>query len=108
MNELMNLGPNTAHMNQKPQNPFSPDDRVIKSGDEDASVAVVVEVPPPEKDVGVYGQSMDGEAVCVASPSSCGVVNGRLIRAAVFGGGSGVRQLNFRAIRVRHHPPRRW
>jgi hypothetical protein len=70
MNELMDLGPNTAHMNQKPQNPFSPGDRVIKAGDEDASVAVVVEVLPPEKDVGVYGQSMDGEAVCVAFPSS--------------------------------------
>jgi hypothetical protein len=70
MNELMDLGPNTAHMNQKPQNPFSPGDRVIKAGDEDASVAVVVAVLPPEKDVGVYGQSMDGEAVCVAFPSS--------------------------------------
>jgi hypothetical protein len=70
MNELMDLGPNTAHMNQKPQNPFAPGDRVVKSGDEDASVAVVVEVLPPEKDVGVYGQSMEGVAVRVAFPSS--------------------------------------
>lgn len=70
MNELMDLGPNTAHMNQKPQNPFSPGDRVVKSGDSDASVAVVVEVLPPEKDAGVYGQSIDGEAVRVAFPST--------------------------------------
>jgi hypothetical protein len=70
MNELMDLGPNTAHMNQKPQNPFAPGDRVVKSGDGEASVAVVVEVLPPEKDVGVYGQSMEGEAVRVAFPST--------------------------------------
>lgn len=70
MNELMDLGPNTAHMNQKPQNPFSPGDRVVKADDKDASVAVVIEVLPPEKDMRVYGQSMDGEAVCVAFPSS--------------------------------------
>ncbi|WP_350355492.1 hypothetical protein [Halorarius litoreus] len=70
MNELMDLGPNTAFMNQKPENPFSPGDRVIKSGDDDASVAVVVDLLPPEKNVGVYGQQMDGEAVRVAFPSS--------------------------------------
>lgn len=70
MNELMDLGPNTAHMNQKPQNPFSPGDRVVKSDDEEASVAVVVEVLPPEKEAGVYGQSIDGEAVRVAFPST--------------------------------------
>lgn len=70
MNELIDLGPNTAHMNQKPENPFRPGDRVIKADDPDASVAVVVEVLPPEKDVGVYGQTMDGEAVCVAFPSN--------------------------------------
>jgi hypothetical protein len=70
MNELMDLGPNTAHMNQKPQNPFSPGNRVVKSDDPDASVAVVVEVLPPEKEVGIYGQSMDGEAVRVAFPST--------------------------------------
>ncbi len=69
MNELQDLGPNTAHMNQKPQNPFKPGDRVIKSGDDDASVAVVVEVVPPEKDVSLYGQTMDGEAVSVAFPN---------------------------------------
>ena len=70
MNELMDLGPNTAHMNQKPQNPFSPGDRVIKSADDDASVGVVIETPPPEKEVGIYGQTMEGEAVNVAFPSS--------------------------------------
>ena len=70
MNELIDLGPNTAHMNQKPENPFRPGDRVTKADDPDASVAVVVEVLPPEKDVGVYGQTMDGEAVSVAFPSS--------------------------------------
>ncbi|WP_255151328.1 hypothetical protein [Halorarius halobius] len=70
MNEIMDLGPNTAFMNQKPENPFSPGDRVIKSGDDDASVAVVVDLLPPEKEVGVYGQQMDGEAVRVAFPSS--------------------------------------
>ncbi|ACV12010.1 hypothetical protein Huta_1840 [Halorhabdus utahensis DSM 12940] len=70
MNELMDLGPNTAHMNQKPENPFSPGDRVVKAADSDASVAVVVEVLPPETEVGIYGQSMDGEAVRVAFPST--------------------------------------
>lgn len=69
MNELHELGPNTAHMNQKPQNPFSPGDRVLKASNDDASVAVVVEVLPPEKDVSLYGQSMEGEAVRVAFPN---------------------------------------
>lgn len=70
MNELIDLGPNTAHMNQKPSNPFAPGDRVIRADDEDASVAVVVDVLPPEKAVGAYGQEIDGEAVNVAFPTS--------------------------------------
>ena len=70
MNELHDLGPNTAHLNQKPQNPFRPGDRVQKSGDDDPSVAVVVEVLPPEADVSLYGQTMEGEAVSVAFPST--------------------------------------
>jgi hypothetical protein len=70
MNEFHELGPNTAHLNQKPQNPFTPGDRVQKAGDSEASVAVVVEVLPPEKEGQVYGQTMDGEAVSVAFPSS--------------------------------------
>ena len=43
---------------------------MVKAGDDDAAVAVVVEVLPPEKNVGVYGQTMDGEAVNVAFPDS--------------------------------------
>jgi hypothetical protein len=70
MNELHELGPNTAHLNQQPENPFEPGDRVVKTGDDDASVAVVVEVLPPERDVSLYGQTMDGEAVSVAFPSA--------------------------------------
>lgn len=70
MNELMDLGPNTAFMNQKPENPFAPGDRVINAGADDASVAVVVDLVPPEQEVGVYGQQMDGEAVRVAFPAS--------------------------------------
>lgn len=70
MNELIDLGPNTAHINQKPENPYRPGDRVIKADDSTASVAIVVEVLPPEKEVGVYGQTMDGEAVSVAFPNS--------------------------------------
>lgn len=70
MNALHELGPNTAHLNQKPQNPFAPGDRVVKAGDGDPSVAVVVEVLPPETEVDVYGQTMDGEAVSVAFPSA--------------------------------------
>jgi hypothetical protein len=70
MNDLADLGPNTANMNQKPDNPFEPGDRVVKKGDEDPSVAVVVEVLPPETQVELYGQELDGEAVRVAFPSS--------------------------------------
>jgi hypothetical protein len=69
MNEFHELGPNTVHFNQKPQNPFTPGNRVQKAGDLEASVAVV-EVLPPEKEGRVYGQTMDGEAVSVAFPSS--------------------------------------
>ncbi|NGM67988.1 hypothetical protein G6M89_02985 [Natronolimnobius sp. AArcel1] len=69
MNELHDLGPNTAHLNQKPENPFSPGERVIKRGDNDPSVAVVVEVLPPEKNTTAYGQEMDGEAVNVTFPN---------------------------------------
>jgi hypothetical protein len=68
MNELHDLGPNTAHLNQKPENPFSPGDRVVKAGDDDASVAVVIEVLPPEQNTTAFGQTMDGEAVNVAFP----------------------------------------
>jgi hypothetical protein len=68
MNELQDLGPNTAYMNQKPENPFAPGDRVTKKGDDDASTAVVVEVLPPEKNTTAFGQTMDGEAVNVAFP----------------------------------------
>ena len=69
MNELHDLGPNTAHLNQKPENPFRPGDRVVKTGDADASIAVVVEVLPPEKNATLYGQEMEGEAVSVAFPT---------------------------------------
>ena len=69
MNELHDLGPNTAHLNQKPENPFKPGVRVMKSGDDNASVAVVVEVLPPEKNTTAYGQEMDGEAVNVTFPN---------------------------------------
>jgi hypothetical protein len=70
MNGLSDLDPNTTHMNQKPTNPFGPGDRVVRADDSDASVSVVVDVPPPEKEVGVYGHGIDGEAVRVAFPSS--------------------------------------
>lgn len=43
---------------------------MVKAGDEDPSVAVVVEVMPPEKNVGAYGQTIDGEAIKVAFPSA--------------------------------------
>ena len=69
MNELIDLGPNTAHMNQKPENPFQPGDRVVKT-EADPSVGVVIEVMPPEQNVGAYGQSIDGEAIKVAFPSA--------------------------------------
>ena len=70
MNEFIDLGPNTAHMNQKPTNPFSPGDRVVKVDDPDGPVSVVVDVPPPEKEIGVFGHGIDGEAVRVAFPST--------------------------------------
>lgn len=70
MNELLDLGPNTAHMNQKPDNPFQPGDRVVKAEDDEPSVGVVVEVLPPEKNTGAFGQAIDGEVVEVAFPSS--------------------------------------
>ena len=70
MNDLQDLGPNTANMNQKPENPFEPGDRVEKRDDEDASVGVVVEVLPPETQVELYGKELDGEGVRVAFPSS--------------------------------------
>jgi hypothetical protein len=70
MNDLQDLGPNTANMNQKPENPFQPGDRVRKRGDEDSSIGVVIEVLPPETQVELYGQELDGEAVRVAFPNS--------------------------------------
>lgn len=70
MNALQELGPNTANMNQTPENPFAPGDRVRKREDVDASVGVVVEVLPPETEVEVYGQELDGEVVRVAFPDS--------------------------------------
>ncbi|KPN31504.1 hypothetical protein SY89_02251 [Halolamina pelagica] len=70
MNSLQDLGPNTANMNQTPDNPFSPGDRVQRKGDDDASEAIVVEVLPPETQIELYGQEIDGEAVRVAFPSS--------------------------------------
>jgi hypothetical protein len=70
MNELHDLGPNTAHLNQKPENPFQPGDRVVKSGDEDSSVGVVVEVLPPEENATLFGQEVEGEVVRVAFPGT--------------------------------------
>lgn len=70
MNSLLDLGPNTAYMNQKPENPFTPGDRVKKKDDSDASEAVVVEVLPPETQVGLYGHEIDGEVVRAAFPNS--------------------------------------
>ncbi|WP_018258878.1 hypothetical protein [Halomicrobium katesii] len=70
MNDLQDLGPNTANMNQTPENPYQPGDRVEKASDKDTSVAAVVEVLPPETQVELYGQELDGEAVRVAFPSS--------------------------------------
>lgn len=69
MNELMDLDPNTAHMNQKSENPFKPGDRAVRADEDNGSVAVVVEVLLPEKQTGPYGQQIDGEAVQVAFPS---------------------------------------
>jgi len=70
MNDLQDLGPNTANMNQTPENPFHPGDRVRKRADDDASIGVVIEVLPPETQVELYGQEFDGEGVRVAFPSS--------------------------------------
>lgn len=41
-----------------------------KNDDDDAYEAVVVEVLPPETQVELYGQEIDGEVVRVAFPSS--------------------------------------
>lgn len=70
MNSLLDLGPNTAYMNQKPENPFSPGDLVKKKSDSENSRAIVVEVLPPETQVELYGQEIQGEAVRVAFPNS--------------------------------------
>jgi hypothetical protein len=70
MNGLQDLGPNMANLNQKPENPFSPGDRVEKKGETDPSVGLVVEVLPPETQVELYGQELEGEGVRVAFPSS--------------------------------------
>lgn len=70
MNDLADLGPNTANMNQKPTNPFKPGDWVQRKDDEDASAAVVVEVLPPETQIEIHGQEMNGEGVRVAFPNS--------------------------------------
>lgn len=70
MNNLQDLGPNTANMNQTPENPYQPGDRVRKRADDDASLGVVVEVLPPETQIEVYGQELDGEGVRVAFPSA--------------------------------------
>ncbi|ARS89649.1 hypothetical protein B1756_07795 [Natrarchaeobaculum aegyptiacum] len=57
MNQLLELGPSTAHMDQRPKNPFTPGDRVRKiEGDGDD--AIVIERVPPEK--------LSYEAVAVA------------------------------------------
>ncbi|WEL22690.1 Uncharacterized protein HBNXHr_2651 [Halorhabdus sp. BNX81] len=46
MNQLLELGPSAAKMDQRPSNPFTPGDRVRNdSGDE----AIVIERVPPEK-----------------------------------------------------------
>lgn len=70
MNELLDLGPNTAHMNERPENPFSPGDRVRKADEADGDLGVVVAVLPPEKGVELYGSAVEGEVVEVAYPSS--------------------------------------
>jgi hypothetical protein len=69
MNELIDLGPNTAHMNQRPSSPFVPGDRVVKTADEDPSVGVVIDVLPPEHEASIMGQTMEGEAIQVTFPS---------------------------------------
>ena len=66
MNELLDLGPNTAHMNQRPENPFEPGDRVVKQDGSNRSPGIVVEVLPPEDDGDVHGTTFEGEAINVA------------------------------------------
>ncbi len=66
MNELIDLGPNTAHMNQRPTNPFKPGDRVVKKDGSSREPGIVVEVLPPEKEGNIYGQTFEGEAINVA------------------------------------------
>jgi len=66
MNELIDLGPNTAHMNRRPTNPFEPGDRVVKKDGSSREPGVVVEVLPPEKEGNVHGQTFEGEAINVA------------------------------------------
>ncbi|MEE6210942.1 hypothetical protein U3A55_12375 [Salarchaeum sp. III] len=68
MNELIDLGPNTAHLNQMPENPFSPGDRVKKKEGHRGDPAVVIEVLPPETEASIYGNTMEEEAVNVAFP----------------------------------------
>lgn len=70
MNSLQDIGPNTAYLHQKPNNPFEPGDEVKKKDDPDASVGIVVEVLPPETQIKLYGQEVSGEAVQVVFPSS--------------------------------------
>jgi hypothetical protein len=69
MNELIDLGPNTAHMNQRPSSPFVPGDRVVKKADDEPSVGVVIDVLPPEHEASIMGQTMEGEAIQVTFPS---------------------------------------
>lgn len=69
MNDLADLGPNTAHLNQKPSNPFNPGDYVRKV-DEDDATAVVVAVLPPETQVNLFGNEISGEVVRAAFPES--------------------------------------
>jgi len=66
MNELIDLGPNTAHLNQIPENPFTPGDRVEKIEDHRGDPAVVIEVLPPETEASIYGNTMTEEGVNVA------------------------------------------
>jgi hypothetical protein len=69
MNELIDIGPNTAHLNQMPENPFTPGDRVVKKEGHSGDPAVVIEVLPPEAEANIYGNAMEDEGVNVAFPS---------------------------------------
>lgn len=69
MNELIDLGPNKAHMTQRPSSPFVPGDRVVKRDDADGSAGIVIDVLPPEKEANIMGQTMEGEAIHVTFPS---------------------------------------